>query len=251
MKSVQGTKAWFQMLVLLVGGLSLANAQVNSCEPLRPLRGSLSQYKDRGNRCEGLYEADFGAKSLALVSFTLGEIAYPLRSGTKLELTDPGKSGTIHVRAVAKPANVAYEMDAVLGAGSTLVWPVDDVLLPEGLNARQVGVFAWRDESTHQIFVPIRVGVSGAKPPPSPGAVLAIRPSFDVQVVKWRLASATSWVCAVPGPWLDAVQSSVDAGQTISITLPPIAGPHCLDVAAQGSGTDWVPISLRLDVPRL
>src|SRR5258708_1790738 len=152
MKNAPNANAWFQMLMLLVMGVAFADAQINSCEPLRPVAGSRSQYKKRGNRCEGLYEADYGAKSLALVSLSFGAIVFPLRAGTKLELTVPGQSRTVHVRAVCKPANVAYEMDAVLAAGSTLTWPVDDVLLPEGLNAKQVGVFAWMDENNHHIF---------------------------------------------------------------------------------------------------
>lgn len=250
MKRARNTNVWwFELLILLVVGAAFADAQVN-CEQLRPVVGSPSQYKNRGNRCEGLYEADYGAKSLGLVSLTLGVIAFPLRRGTKLELTVPGQSRSVHVRAVAKPANVAYEMDAVLAAGSTLTWPVDDVLLPEGLNAKQVGVFAWGNENNHQVFLPVRVAVSGAEPSPISSTVLTIRPSFDVQVVKWRLASATNGVCEGPGPWRDAAQEHVDAGQTLNITLPQAAGPRCLDVAAQGSDSQWVPISLRLDVPR-
>ena len=135
------------MLVFVVLDVLHLDAQDSSCEPLRPSpTGSSLRYMSRGKpdghnvRCEGLYEEDYGAKSLALVSFTLGTINYPLRAGTKVELTVPKQSVDVHVRAIAKPANVAYEMDAVLSPGSTLVWPVDDVLLPENLNDKQVGV---------------------------------------------------------------------------------------------------------------
>ena len=116
-----------------------------TCEVLQTIPGNPSGYKARGNRCEGLYEADVAAKSLALVSFTFGTLSYRLRPGEKLELSAPTQSGDLQVRAVAKPLSMHYQMDAVLPAHATLTWPVDDVLLPEGLAASRVAVFAWRE----------------------------------------------------------------------------------------------------------
>jgi hypothetical protein len=246
----------YGLLALLLLRVALLDAQDSSCEPLRPSpTGSSLRYMSRGKpdghnvRCEGLYEEDYGAKSLALVSFTLGTINYPLQAGTKVELTVPKQSADVHVRAIAKPANVAYEMDAVLAPGSTLVWPVDDVLLPENLNDKQVGVFAWRGENTKKVYVPVRAAAPGSAPSPDSKPLITFRPSFDAQAVKWRWAAATKSGCSVPGSWADANPAQVDAGQATVITLPQAAGSYCLDVAAQGSGRDWVPLNLRVEIP--
>jgi hypothetical protein len=249
MKVAHICKAWFQAFLVFLGSAALAGAQIDPCEPLKPIPGSSSQYKNRGNRCEGLYEEDMGAKSLALISLTLGTISYPLQRGTKLQLTVPSENETVHVRAVPKPVNVAYEMDAVLKSGASLTWPVDDVLLPEALTAQQIGVFSWRDVGSRVVYAPVRVQREGAKESINSAITLTLRPSFDAQVVKWRLARAPSWSCEVPGPWSDVDRVPVDAGETIIINIPSNAGPHCLDVAAQGSSTDWVTITLLLDLP--
>lgn len=224
-------------------------AQDHPCEPLKPVTGSALQYKIRGTRCEGLYEADYGSRSLALVSFTFGPLVFPLQDGTKLEVTSPAQDAAVHVRAVPKPPNIPYEMDATLPAGSSLEWPVNDVLLPEGLNAKQLGVFGWKGDIAHQVFVPLRVTVAGKASSGNSGLVLAIRASFDVQALKWRLASLTNQVCQIPGAWRDATEGPVDAGLPVNILLPNRVGQHCLDLAAQGSDSQWVPLSLRLDIP--
>jgi len=220
-------------------------AETRPCEPLRPVAGSSFQYRDRGNRCEGLYEANYGVKSLALVSFTLGVINYPLQRGIRLRVTTPNANGAAYVRAVGKPPNVAYEMDAVLAPGSSLDWPVDDVLLPEGLNAKKVGVFAWKQEHGRQVFVPVRVLASGFPLSSSAGALLTLRPSFDVQILKWRWGAMLDGECGTPGPWRDGLNAPLEAGQTLDIPLQRLKGPVCLDIRAQGSDSEWVPLLER------
>jgi hypothetical protein len=234
----------------LTAGLGSTLAQTNPCEPLRPLKGSAQQYKNRGNRCEGLYQADYGTKALSLISFTIGALEYPLQTGTTLELTVPSQSETVRVRAIAKPPNVAYEMDALLSSGSTLVWPVSDVLLPENLGAKQIGVFAWKEKSNRQVFAPVRIIPRGSAHSDGGTVLLSLRPSFDVQVMKWRWAEPNGELCKAAGKWADVAQVPVDAGQVVSISLPPAKNLGCIDVAARGSGADWVTISLRVEMPR-
>ena len=217
--------AFCRLAIVLAGCMLVAHGQSQPCEPLKPLSGSTLQYKMRDNRCEGLYEADYGAKALALISFTLGEVTYPLKSGIKLAVTAPGQKGTVHVRAVPKPSNIAYEMDALVDAPSTLIWPVDDVLLPENLNAKQIGIYAWKENGPTKVFVPVRVGMSGSATPQNNNVVLSIRPSFDTQVLKWRWARLANGECDVPGKWNDLGQAPVDAGQTVNINLTQVTGP--------------------------
>jgi hypothetical protein len=228
-------------------GLAAAGS---SCESLRTIPGNPSRYKDRGNRCEGLYEADVGAKSLALISLTFGTLSYRLQSGEKLELSAPNQSGDLQVRAVAKPLNAHYQMDAVLTAHAKLIWPVDDVLLPEGFAASRVGVFAWKGSGSDQVFVPVRAVATGSNSTPLPPVLLTLRPSFDTQAVKWRWATLSRSGCGQPGPWQDVPNGQIDAGQSINIGLAKLAGPNCLDVAAQAS-SGWANLpQLRVELPQ-
>lgn len=242
------------MLYVILAGVSWTAshgmaAADSTCEALKPLPGSSSQYKDRGNRCEGLYEADIGVKSLALVSFTFGSLSYHLQPGEKLELSAPHQSSDLHVRAVAKPLGTHYEMDAVLTPNSTLSWPVDDVLLPEGLAASRVGVFAWKGSGSNQVFVPVRAVAANSHPTSLSLVLLTLRPSFDTQAVKWRWAGLSRDVCGQPGPWRDVATGQVEAGQSINISLGQLAGLYCLDVAAQGS-SGWATQKLRVELPQ-
>ena len=224
-------------------------ASSSTCEALKPIPGSSSQYKDRGNRCEGLYRADIGVKSLALLSFTFGSLSYRLQPGEKLELSAPHQGGDLHVRAVAKPLSTHYEMDSVLMPNSTLTWPVDDVLLPEGLAASRVGVFAWKGSGINQVFVPVRVVTPNSHPTSLSPVLLTLRPSFDTQVVKWRWATLSKDVCGQPGPWRDVIPGQVDAGQSINISLGQLAGRNCLDIAAQSSN-GWATMKMRVEMPQ-
>jgi len=97
-------------------------AQSTKCEPLSPLPGSTSQYKDRGNRCEGFYVADVGIKSIELISFTEGRLSYELKPGVKLQVSTPTQTGQVHVRALAKPPKTYYRMDTTLEGSSVLIW---------------------------------------------------------------------------------------------------------------------------------
>lgn len=235
---------------ILVCYINSSQIQPNECEPLRPLSGTPLQYKDRGNRCEGLYEADFGARALALISFTFGELNYSLVNGTKLELTVPNQTVAVHIRAIPKPSNIAYEMDAFLDAGKTLLWPVDEVLRPESLDARKMGIFAWKGTGANKVFVPVAVRESGSATSQTGSAILSIRPSFEVQVVKWRWALAKNDECDPPSKWADVGQGPFDAGQILKISLAHVSGPSCVDIEAQGSGTDWVPLNFKIELPR-
>jgi hypothetical protein len=46
-------------------------------------------------------------------------------------------------------------MDASLLPGRQFDWPVDTVLLPNGLSANHLGVFGWIDVEPEKIFVPL------------------------------------------------------------------------------------------------
>jgi hypothetical protein len=218
---------------------------------LRPVQGSQSQYKDRGNRCEGLYVADVGTLTLEILSLTLGDISFPLNPGEVLRVSAPGSASNLRVRAVAKPPKTYYRLDASLAPGATLNWPIDAVLLPENIGPSRIGIFAFREEGTQRIFVPVQVASSAASNAPASRAILlSVRPSFDADLIKWRWSLHSQGLCSRFAPWQDASTLSVDAGQSINIPLKGIAGRACVEVAAKAHNKDdWPTLKLFLELP--
>jgi hypothetical protein len=141
-------------------------------------------------------------------------------------------------------------MDATLAPHSTLLWPLKDVLAPEGLTDSRIGIFGWRGTEEKATLVPLRLTAAGAAPA-SKAPLLIIQASFDAQKVKWRWGASRDGQCSELGAWQDAIQHPVSAGWPIAIELaqlPP--GTHCLEAVAQsGSSTDWSPLKLRIDIP--
>jgi len=248
-------------LLLLCSEPPRSNAQQNPCDnALRPAKGTLSTYKLRGDRCEGLYEKDYGTESIGLLSLTIGELPFPLHDGMKLEVTVPGHTGTAQVQAVTQQADIGYQMDAFIESGSRLGWPVDEVLMKESLGSTKLGIYAWTQAPNHAwiqtwtqnpknpVYLPVRVAVAGVRVKPTSTIQLVVRPSTDVQSIKWRWGMATGSSCQL-GSWQDRTGGPVDAAQSASIDLPQIAGVHCLEVQAQRSDSKWTkPIKLLLDI---
>src|SRR6266498_4812982 len=129
-----------------------SHAQDAKCKGLPPL-DSQSGYQKRGDRCEGLYVANVGAHSLAAMSFSLGKIRYELNPAVRLEVSAPGQTQPVNVRAVALPPKTYYRMDAALSAGARMVWPVRDVLLKASLSDSRIGVFAWKGPESAKTLV--------------------------------------------------------------------------------------------------
>ncbi len=245
----------FLILVGMAWPLHLTgqSSPCDQVQPLiQPLPGSTIQYKDRGNRCEGFYSADVGAMSIQLVSLTEGIISYELTNGVRLQLSAPGQVGSVHVRALAKPLRTYYRMDATLQGGTVLNWPVNDVLLPGGLSADRIGVQAWKTDGGDTIYVPVRVTVaSSAGAPIGPATTyLSVRPSFDVETIKWRSAMAIHGSCSSFSAWQDAPRNQVLAGQVVDISLKGLYGERCIEVAARReSSNDWSTMSVHLELP--
>jgi hypothetical protein len=227
-------------------------AQTQQCDSLRPLQGSQSQYKNRGNRCEGLYVADIGASKIEILSLTIGEISFLLTKGEELRVSVPNTTGTVRIRAVARPPKTYYRMDASLAPGTTLEWPVNDVLLPENISSNRIGIFAFRDDGNQRIFIPARIVAKSAHQnlTSQVGVLLAIRPSFDADSIKWRWSTSNQGICSRFGNWQDAATSSVDAGQSVNVLLSGLKGQTCVEVAAKTHGKDeWSTLKLSIEIP--
>lgn len=227
-----------------------AHAEEPQCKGLAPLQDSPVGYQKRGDHCEGLYVANVGAHSLAATSFSLGKIRFELSPAVRLQVSAPGQTQPVNVRAVAIPAKTYYRMDAVLPGGASMLWPVRDVLVPANLSDSRIGIFAWKGPENDKTLVPVRVVVQGTAAKPAP-PFLTVQASFDAQRVKWRSAPTRDGACLAFGPWQDAIQQPVTASWPIAINLSQLpAGLHCVEAAAQSGGSmAWETLKLRLEIP--
>jgi len=243
------------LLVATVLGFGVDSRNVHAqsnCNGVPPLKDSQSGYQKRGDRCEGLYVANVGSHSLAAMSFSLGKIRYELSSAVRLQVSAPGQTESVNIRAVAIPPKTYYRMDAALPAGTSMVWPVRDVLLPEKLGDSRIGIFAWKGSESAKTLIPVRVVAQ--EPAGSPGSpVLTVQASFDAQQVKWRWAPARQDGCLKFSSWQDAIRQPVNASAPIAIDLAQLpAGVQCLETAAQSlASASWETLKLRLEIPSL
>jgi hypothetical protein len=241
-------KTWMmaaRMALLLAPGMIYAQKQ---CDQLQPLPGSF-EYKERGNRCEGLYVANVGNKTLDLIGLTRGIIQYSLQSGVVLHVSTAPQSVPVHIRAVAIPPRTYYRMDATMGGNSVLDWPVRDVLAPQDLTPDRIGVLAWKGDFEPRLFLPVKVDAGDSHLAAS-DTYLVIRPSFDLEVIKWRSGPIVSGDCSAFGAWKDASHNQILAGQPVRIPLTGLTGQQCVQVVAQsGSANDWSePLSIRVEL---
>jgi hypothetical protein len=158
-----------------------SKAQELKCDALRPPLSSRSAYRNRGNRCEGLYVADVGSRSIDFISYTVGSVRYDLNFKSPLKVSVLGKSPSVNVRAVAVTPKTYYRMDTFVKHGVALVWPVMDVLLPEHLTDNRIGIIGWTGAESTKVFVPVKVTTEGATAatPAMDHVTLLAQTSFD------------------------------------------------------------------------
>ena len=229
------------------------NAQELKCDSVRPLPSSSSAYKNRGNRCEGLYVADVGSRSIDIISFTVGSVRYDLNSKSALKVSAVANSPSVNVRAVAITPKTYYRMDTFVQRGAMLVWPVKDVLLPEHLTDNRIGIFGWTGAENSKIFVPVKVATEHA-PPPTPlndHAILLTQTSFEADSIKWRWARAQGSSCSAFGRWDDAIHNPITANSPVKIDFSKLSrGVDCVELAARSQvSNDWVTLKIRIELP--
>jgi len=241
------------ILIAASAGQNALNAQALKCDTVRPLPGSSSGYQPRENRCEGLYVADVGVRSIDIVSLTYGNLAFSLQARLPLRVSVQGQTQPLNIRAVAIPPRTYYRMDAPLRPGVVLVWPITDVLLPENLTDSRIGIFGWRGTESSKTFVPVRV-VTDKSPSPAPQSqpiLLSIQTSFDAETIKWRSARFQAGACLAFDKWRDATSHLVPAGSALQINLKQLPEKmNCVEIAARSrDSNDWVTLMIHVEIP--
>lgn len=246
------------VVVLLTGMHCLPTpARSQLCDQrLEPLEGTDSGYRQRGNRCEGLFESKISAPRLDLVSLTVGRLQFAWQRDTSLSVEPPKEIGEpIRLRAMAIPLGTFYQMDARLEGGASLRWPIREVLFPEELNDRRIGVLGWLDDGRRvPLHVPVVVQSAPAASSPNqdPAAVTAIlRSSVDVQFVSWRVLRLEGGRCTAPSDWTPLKKATTRAGKPILLVLPKLdVSEACIEVKGKEADsadlTVWTDFRLRI-----
>lgn len=143
--------------------LPLLLAAAQGCDPyLKSPAEDPYKYRQRGDRCEGIYIREVGSSVLFLASFT--EIFEPFDASTLKELqvtwTAPAQTG-IHLRAHALRHSLYYRMDTDRPPrGGQYAWPTD-LLAALKLAKKDIGVVGWMTHSMgreqRDVYIPLRI----------------------------------------------------------------------------------------------
>lgn len=193
-------------------------------------------YGPRGNRCEGFYRSKVTAKIIDVVGLVRGTFDFEWNEKEVIRLVSSFKGKTpISVRAVGIPSKTYYRMDAKIGHGETLIWPLDDVIFPKKLHPDKIGVYGWAKNGTETIYMPVaKIGETAKE------INLCLRSSVDTDKLQWRISEIVQGKYATSGKW-QSQDKAFRAGEPIRIRLDAGKGEGLyVEVAAKESGrTEW------------
>ena len=239
------------VLSLFIAIMPRPQAQEDSCDgSLKPETGQYGySLRTPHNLCEGLYISQVSGR-LQIVSLFRGELDLHSEHKT-VRVSAPGfkelPTSNIRVRAVAIPLNTYYRMDAVITERAPLIWSLDDVVKPIGLNPNQIGIYGWVENDAGRVFVPLDVFPDGSKDPKGSAnrlSTLVVRPAVDIEKLAWRSSLNKSDEFS---EWQPYNGDTIRAGQPVSLVLP--RGPTALlqlEIAAKPPNDTWRTLNLRV-----
>lgn len=244
-------KSMFLFLLLFIfNGYDSAHSQ--SCDPtITSVDNYQLGYRSREDRCEGFYRSEVGARSIEIVGLIKGNFGFKLDRKEVVEITSSVVTNSlINVRAVGIPIKTYYRMDAQITPSQKLVWPIGDVIYPQNLSSRKIGVFGWIEGQGHKTYVPISAEANLAPAVSDARIRLFVRTSVDVEVVKWRFSKVVNGDCVKFEKWndTDSHKSLYRTGEPIRITLPSnLSGDLCFDIVAREKNrARWLKRSIRV-----
>jgi len=233
------------LLTIIVHELSYAecdNLPSIKCNELRYVKSDSTCYQKRSeNRCEGFYESNVSSGSLNIVSVTYGKFKYKLDPDEILTVSPIVNDKAVKIRAVGIPIKTYYMMDAEVSPNTSLKWPVGDVLYPQKLKDKKVGVFGWIRNQNDKILVPLKI-TSKMLPAynKSQDIYVYLRASMDIMNVSWRISNLSSNnFCSSTGKWIKSEKYKYYEGTRILCKIPAdIIGPICIEVRAYPCDSD-------------
>lgn len=151
-------------LILALTGASWAGE--SHCDPgVRLSPETPNGYRDREDRCEGLFAHDVaGSTTLLVASLTASVAAFdPRKDGTlNVAWSAPDNARATRLRAFGLRRKQYYRMDTTRPAGEKVFhWPAD-VLANLNLTPNFLGVVAWSTivvaGSKREVYLPLRIG---------------------------------------------------------------------------------------------
>lgn len=240
-------------LMIIIGYNNTAYSQ--PCDPrIIPLENSRIRYQKRGNRCEGFYRSDASVTKIDIMSLVKGGFLFKSDKNEIVEIFSPVvKDKPVYVRAVGIPIKTYYRMDAKISQGQKLRWPIGDLIYPQKLSSKKIGVFGWIGKEAKKIYVPVRAAAKMDSSANDGKIRLCVRAPVNVEQVKWRSSHVTNGICSSPGKWNDPdirKRSFYRTGQPIRIILPSDeTGELCVEISAKKQNSArWLNRSIRVMV---
>ena len=254
------------LVVLLGSCLAAACSHAQATQPgpcdtnLHSAQGHPYAYRNRGDRCEGVYAKPVSSTSLSVASITAAFGDYSIDSVEPLSIhwappppptggpasaCGPPATGAsrndVHLRAQSLQPRVYYRMDTIRSTGdTTFAWP-KDTLGALAISRSALGVLGWTTRLVggieRPVYLPLRVRQDSpaSKEPATEYRVLVIPGSelAEVYVTLARLDPAGD-----PAVWLRRGEALgygyYPAERPIRIVLPLADAPGCyrLEVTA-------------------
>lgn len=215
----------------------LVNAQ---CDKGLNAAQSSDGYKQRSNRCEGFYESQVASESFNIVGITQGKFRFKLDAKEKITISSSVVlDNGINIRAVGIPAETFYRMDAQISPIASLEWPVGEILYPNKLTYKDVGIYGWTGKINQKTYVPLSVITDLYGQTENNIIYVYLRASIDVKNVQWRFADVSQdGNCAKAGDWISQDKDRIYRSGTRIICKIPTneTGLICISVSADGVG---------------
>lgn len=174
------------LTTLVVGLLAHALPLLACPEPQSVDTSNPVAYKDRGDRCEGIFRQKVAASAqLALIGVHRHPPAFTAGSGTPLTIVPaindkPGAA--LALRVISSRPRQYYRMDATLHSGSSFVWKRDIIDNP-AIHLTPPDAKALLCETSCGVANPkiFPVSIVETKAPPSQGITLWFRAAVDLK----------------------------------------------------------------------
>ena len=145
-------------------------------------------YRERGNRCEGLYRALVSQNDFQVVSFTVGKLKYKPDSAEIIKLSLPfATQNPIQILGAGIPLDLYYRMDAQLLPNQTFQWNSAAILIQHERTKsyRNIGVLGYEGSENDPTFIPLKVTTSLSRNDLK--SYLKLVASTRISQVRWKI----------------------------------------------------------------
>jgi len=214
---------------------------------LEPDPNKKMQYRDRGNRCEGLYQRKVSNTlgRIDIVGLTEGKFHYKLTKEETITLTAPSiPNQSLNIRSMGISLKTYYRMDAIINTGNPLIWPVADVLRPGNISSHKIGVYGWIGTNNDKKYVPLKIETTSEFNNQDRKIYLYARSSTKIKNVQWRSGDVGSGECRLDNlnpQWIKAEKEVYYGGDAIIIPLDSgCMKDNCIEIIGQTTSGTWL-----------